>query len=191
MKILLLGAFMMWRTPATLELNLSSVSVDGRVPQHTTLWKGGKPLAKAFLRFIGLMLRPTLFKCPMDPTPQGIKLLQMLLVTDVGVTIWKLPFVLPCINVGSNMHHVSLYKCTTRDEAEALQKHIETSVFVPADTVGQVGPSLSRHLSICRTARLALGLDAYVEAVREAISAFYDNCPIALCTDQRKIHVSL
>ena len=140
MKILLLGAFMMWRTPATLELNLSSVSVDGRVPQHTTLWKGGKPLAKAFLRFIGLMLRPTLFKCPMDPTPQGIKLLQMLLVTDVGVTIWKLPFVLPCINVGSNMHHVSLYKCTTRDEAEALQKHIETSVFVPADTVGQVGP---------------------------------------------------
>ena len=50
--------------------------------------------------------------------------------------------------------------------------------FVPADTVGQVGPPLSRHLSICRTARLALGPGAYVEAVREAISAFYDSVQI-------------
>ena len=37
---------------------------------------------------------------------------------------------------------------------------------------------------------LAFGLDAYVEAVREVISAFYDNRPITLCTDQRQIQVS-
>ena len=136
MKLLLLCAFMMWRMPATLELDLSSV--DCRVPRHTTLWKGDEPLAKAFLRFLGLMLLKALtLQVPDGSHPQGIKLFQTL---DVRVTIWKLPFVLPCINVGSNMHHVSLYKCTSRDEAEALQKHIETSVFVPADTVGQVGP---------------------------------------------------
>ena len=165
----------MWRMPATLELNLSSV--DGRVPQHTTLWKGSEPLGKAFLRFLGLMLLGalTLFECPMDLTPQGIKLLQTVLVIDVRVTIWKLPFV--CCPASTSAPTCITCRCTSAPVV-TRQKHFRSTlrrVYSYPQTVDQVGPPLSRHLSICRTARLALGLDAYMEAVREAISAFYDN----------------